>query len=292
MVPRWQQYYDNIVTAANEQLWNEETGLFNDNTTTTLNPQDGNSWAIISGVANCSRATSISNALHARWGKYGAPAPEAGTTVSPFISGFELQAHYLAGHPVYAEELMKLEYVDFMLDDPRMTNSTYIEGYDVSGALHYPAYSDDARISHAHGWSTGPLIALSNYAAGLHVINSKTWVVNPRPGNLKTIDAGFTTAIGAFSATWTAQSNGGSTYVFSTPEGTTGTLILQSPTCKASVKVTGNGKTLSRITQSYTGSSCGGFSYWGPRETPGASNGRVMFENLPGGKYTVQIKCQ
>ena len=66
---------------------------------------------------------------------------------------------------------------DFMLDNPRMTNSTFNEGYDVSGALHYPAYEDDARISHAHGWSTGPLLALTNYAAGLHVLNSSNWLV-------------------------------------------------------------------------------------------------------------------
>lgn len=140
LVSTWQTYYDNIVTAANDLLWDETSGLFYDNQTTHLHPQDGNCWAVISGVANSSRAATISDALAARWGPYGAPAPEAGTTVSPFISGFELQAHFLAGQPQYAIDLMKFMYADFMLDDPRMTNSTFNEGYDVSGALHYPAY--------------------------------------------------------------------------------------------------------------------------------------------------------
>ncbi|KAK0251480.1 hypothetical protein LTR91_016267 [Friedmanniomyces endolithicus] len=222
---RWQSYYDNIVSAANELLWDESAGLFTDNQTTTLHPQDGNSWAVISGVANSTRAATISSALHARWGPYGAPAPEAGTTISPFISGFELQAHYIAGQPQYANALMEYMWGDFMLDDPRMTNSTFNEGYDVSGALHYPAYADDARISHAHGWSTGPLLALTNYAAGLHVINSSTWLVQPQPGNLTNVEAGFTTAIGTFGATY-SSGNGSTAYSFQAPPGTTGTVIL------------------------------------------------------------------
>ena len=106
-----------------------------------------------------------------------------------------------------------------------MTNSTFNEGYDVSGALHYPAYADDARISHAHGWSTGPLLALTNYAAGLHVLNSSTWLVQPQPGNLTSVEAGFTTAIGTFSATY-SSGNGPTAYSFQTPAGTTGTVIL------------------------------------------------------------------
>ncbi|KAK3676338.1 hypothetical protein LTR78_003612 [Recurvomyces mirabilis] len=225
LIPTWQKYHDNIVSAANTLLWDDAAGLFKDNETTTLHPQDGNSWAVLSGVANASRAATISTNLHARWGPYGAPAPEAGTTVSPFISGFELQAHFLAGRPEYAIALMEYMWGDFMLDDPRMTNSTFNEGYDVSGALHYPAYEDDARISHAHGWSTGPLLALTNYAAGLHVINSTTWLVQPQPGNLTSIDAGFTTAIGTFGAKF-SSGNGSVQYSFQTPSGTSGTVKM------------------------------------------------------------------
>ncbi|KAK5108306.1 hypothetical protein LTR62_008621 [Meristemomyces frigidus] len=221
----WQSHYDGIVSAANQLLWDDAAGLFKDNETTTLHPQDGNAWAVLSGVASPSRAKTISNSLHARWGPYGAPAPEAGTTVSPFISGFELQAHFLAGQPEYAIALMQYMWGDFMLDDPRMTNSTFNEGYDVSGALHYPAYTDDARISHAHGWSTGPIIALTNYAAGLHVINSTTWLVQPQPGNLTSVEAGFTTAIGTFSAIY-SSGNGSVSYSFQTPPGTSGTVIM------------------------------------------------------------------
>ena len=47
-----------------------------------------------------------------------------------------------------------------MLDDPRMTNSTFVEGYSATGELHY-AYTNDPRISHAHGWATGPTSSLT-----------------------------------------------------------------------------------------------------------------------------------
>lgn len=226
LISTWQNYYDNIVRAANSMLWDESAGLFKDNQTTTLHPQDGNCWAVISGVANSTRAIIISNSLKARWGRYGAPAPEAyGNTVSPFISGFELQAHFIAGNPLYAIELMKFMWADFMLDDPRMTNSTFIEGYDTEGQLHYPAYSDDARISFAHGWATGPLLALTNWVAGLHVVNSSTWRIEPQPGNLSQVDAGFTTAIGTFASTY-SNVNGHVSYSFQTPPGTSGTVVL------------------------------------------------------------------
>jgi hypothetical protein len=109
---------------------------------------------------------------------------EAGATVSPFISGFELRAHYIAGHPKRAVKLMKLMWGDFMLDHPRMTKSTFIEGYSTNADLHYAPYKNDARISHAHGWATGPTSALTYYAAGLQILiaSGKTWTIAPSLG--------------------------------------------------------------------------------------------------------------
>lgn len=96
---------------------------------------------------NSSQATTISNNLQSRWGELGAPAPEVASTpatISPFAGSFELQAHLVAGEAVAALDLMRLEWGDFMLDDPRMTNSTFIEGYLADGTLHY-SYDNDPR---------------------------------------------------------------------------------------------------------------------------------------------------
>ena len=159
---RWAQLASGIQSAAMSLLWQPSVGLFRDNETTTLAPQDGNAWAVKSGlITSPSQVAQISSALQARWSPYGAPAPEAADTISPFISGFELETHFIANHTDAALALVRNMWADFMLDDPRMTNSTFIEGYSVTGALHYAPYENDAWLSHAHGWSTGPTSSLT-----------------------------------------------------------------------------------------------------------------------------------
>lgn len=170
----------------------------------------------------------ISNALHSRWGKYGAPAPEAGATISPFIGGFELQAHYMADQPETALALIRRQW-GFMLEDPRMTQSTFIEGYSTDGSLHYAPYTNDPRISHAHGWSTGPTSALTSYAAGIQLTGpaGSTWMIAPQPGNLTTVDAGLSTSRGGFSVAFQRNSAGAyKHFTFKTPTSTIGDVIL------------------------------------------------------------------
>lgn len=240
-IPSWMNYSTNIKNAANTVLWDDAAGLYRDNDTAEgalLYPQDGNSWAVFANLtANSSQADTITETLHSRWSVVGAPAPEAGDTVSPFISSYELEAHFVAGKPEYAIGLMEYMWGDFMLDDPRMTNSTFIEGYSTDGSIHYAPYSDDARISHAHGWSTGPTGVLSRYAAGLQVTGpaGKTWFMAPQPGNLTDIQAGYQTNLGNFSAHWTSDQNRSWNYDFSAPSGTTGTVKVVYPTVAGSV---------------------------------------------------------
>lgn len=159
---RWSQLASRLQSEAIPLLWQPSVGLFRDNETTTLAPQDGNAWAVKSGlITSPAQVAQISESLQARWGTYGAPAPEAADAISPFISGFELEAHFLANRTNAALALVRQMWADFMLDDPRMTNSTFIEGYSVTGELHYAPYRNDPRISHAHGWATGPTSSLT-----------------------------------------------------------------------------------------------------------------------------------
>ena len=159
---RWSGLAAGIQAAAVPLLWQPSVGLFRDNETTTLAPQDGNAWAVKSGlVTSPDQVAQISESLQARWGPYGAPAPEAADAVSPFISGFELDVHFVANRTAAALALIRSMWADFMLDDPRMTNSTFIEGYSTTGELHYAPYKNDPRISHAHGWATGPTSSLT-----------------------------------------------------------------------------------------------------------------------------------
>ena len=225
----WATAGESIKTAANNLLWNSASGSYHDNETTTLSPQDGNAWAIKSNLTqNSSQIASISSFLHSRWGPYGAPAPEAGETVSPFISSFEVESHFLAADPQTALDLIRTMWADFMLDDPRMTNSTFIEGYSTDGSLHYAPYSNDPRVSHAHGWATGPTSLLTFYAAGIHLESAmgKTWRIAPQPGDLSSIEAGFETGLGMFTAIVSANGGMVMSLGFETPEGTSGSVEL------------------------------------------------------------------
>lgn len=243
----WTGYASGIKSAANELLWDNPTSLYRDNETTTLHPQDGNAWAIVSNLTlSTSQSLAISDALKSRWGPYGAPAPEAGgfpETVSPFIGYFELMAHYMAGNASASHELMRTEW-GFMLDDPRMTNSTFIEGYSADGSLHYAPYTNDARVSHAHGWSAGPTSLLTFYTAGLRIESAggATWAIAPRLGGLSTVEAGYTAPLGAFSVSVEGDSISGAvtSLNFTTPLGTKGTVDLGSGVIGSLQDATGN----------------------------------------------------
>jgi hypothetical protein len=115
------------------------------------------------------------------------PAPEAGSplTISPSIGSFELEAHLLSSDSQSALQLIRRQR-RVLLDDHRMTNSTFIEGYSADGSLHCAPYTNDPRISHAHDWSTGPTSLPSLYVADIHFTpaSGKTWKIAAQPGDL------------------------------------------------------------------------------------------------------------
>lgn len=229
-VSHWRKFAEGIKTAANERLWDEKRGLYRDSLSSTLYPQDGNVWAIKANLTTSkSQVKRISKELHARWGPFGAPAPECwGSTVNPMATGFELEAHYIAGNPEYSVGLMEFMWGHYLLDDPRMTNSTYLERYSQDGSLTYAPVTNHARIDHVHPWSTGPNIALSKYAAGIRLTGpgGKDWQFWPQPGNLTDVQAGFETGRGDFSAHWRSSKTNGHrenwSFCFRAPPGTTG----------------------------------------------------------------------
>lgn len=238
LLSNWTTTAERIKTAANKLLWSPSQNLYTDNDTTTLCPQDGNAWAILSNLTSPSRATLISKALSDRWGPYGAPAPEANDpkfpekqTISPFIGSFELQSHFLSSQPSRVVELIRRQW-GFMLNDPRMTNSTFIEGYSSDGSLHYAPYTNDPRVSHAHGWATGPTSVMTMYLAGLRITSASVggaeWEIGPQlGGGVTRVDAGYQIARGQYAITVRGDEQGRITKLsFQTPTGTKGRVIL------------------------------------------------------------------
>ncbi|KAF7713086.1 Alpha-L-rhamnosidase [Penicillium ucsense] len=232
-IATWTSRAKALKLAAKILLWDEAIGMFRDNETATVHPQGGNAWAVKANLTfSASQRERISSALQARWGPYGAPAPEAGpSTISPFIGGFELQAHYLAGRDHAALELIRRQW-GFMLQDPRMTNSTFIEGYSTDGTLHYALYSNDARVSHSHAWSSGPTSALIFFTAGIQVSDGgASWMIAPQPGDLAMVDAGFSTSLGSFLVFFKRASDGSYTHFeIKAPKGSLGEVHIPSET--------------------------------------------------------------
>ncbi|KAK4163568.1 Six-hairpin glycosidase-like protein [Cladorrhinum sp. PSN259] len=212
------------------RLYCPANGLFSDNIgarscdgNEACLPQDGNSWALISGIdlgpsgvpwsdpKSHNRSDvplpdgpptprNVSDNLRSRWTKFGAPAVEFPNVISPFSSGFELLAHHSAGRLDTAVELMLLEW-GYLLDGPGFTNSTLAEGFRVDGDVQYPAYWSSARNSHAHGWSSGPTQLLVRGVLGIEIVGPAgvEWRVTPELTEwLGWARGGFATKKGAF----------------------------------------------------------------------------------------------
>ncbi|EKD20340.1 alpha-L-rhamnosidase [Drepanopeziza brunnea f. sp. 'multigermtubi' MB_m1] len=198
-----QRLYKGIST-----LYCQEDGLYGDNIgrrgcsgPEKVLPQDGNSWALISGaVVSGSTAYNVSENLRKRWVKAGAPAVEFPNVISPFASSFELLGHSAANNNDAAVELIEHMW-GFMLDGPGMTNSTLCEGYRIDGYIHYPAYWQLSRNSHAHGWATGPTTVLMQGILGIKLLSplGETWEIQPKLTKwLSYARGGFATKLGKF----------------------------------------------------------------------------------------------
>jgi hypothetical protein len=84
-----------IKAAANSLLWDAAKGMYKDNPTSALYPQDGNSLAVWYGLTDSTaKSRSIIAGLGTRWGAYGPTTPEWGGNISPFTGGMELNARF------------------------------------------------------------------------------------------------------------------------------------------------------------------------------------------------------
>ncbi|KAK7513514.1 putative alpha-L-rhamnosidase B [Phyllosticta citriasiana] len=218
-------------SAINKYLFDENKGLYRDNATlTSVYPQDANSLAILFGVAAPETISRISSGLTGNWRELGAETPELPGNISPFISSFEIQAHFLAGEAERALELIRRSW-GWYINNKNGTESTVIEGYLTNGSFGYRSYRgysyDSSYPSHAHGWSAGPTSVLTNYLLGLSITSpvGKTWKLAPSFGDVESAEGGFSTALGKFRASWSRKGSEVS-LEWEVPAGTQGTVVL------------------------------------------------------------------
>ncbi|KAF5002460.1 hypothetical protein FDECE_10619 [Fusarium decemcellulare] len=230
----WSKSADRLREAINAQLWDNDHGAFRDSPENDeLYPQDANSMAIAFGVvpAYSKQSIRVSDYLQSQWTSIGPSCPELPNNVSPFISSIEILSHFRAGYSDRAIKLIQDTW-GWYLNNENGTQSTVPEGYLIDGSWGYRGEqgyrNDPSYVSHAHGWSSGPTSALTEYAVGLRAVTpqGRAWQLRPASFNeLSQAQAGFTTHLGKFSASYKAQ--GRELVVsWSTPEKTKGVLIL------------------------------------------------------------------
>jgi glycogen debranching enzyme len=75
----------------NDAFWDDNAGMYKDNLTTTLHPQDANSYAVLYNLTNSQdQVERISEGLTQNWNDIGAVCPELPDIIAPFIGGFEV----------------------------------------------------------------------------------------------------------------------------------------------------------------------------------------------------------
>ncbi|KAH7099674.1 Six-hairpin glycosidase [Auriculariales sp. MPI-PUGE-AT-0066] len=235
--------------AYNRILWDDGAGLYRDNAASSMYPQDGNALAILYNLTTShEQALRVSEGLTKNWNDIGPVTPEVADTISPFISSFELQAHFMLGQDERALDLTRRLW-GFLLYDPSMTGSTLIEGISANGSLAYRANfgyeNDPSFVSHSHGWSTGPTSALTFYVLGLRITSpqGKTWEFDPHTSGLPSAEGGFETALGWFGVEWSISDDGVFTAEVVAPTGTDGVINLDHVSAAAQSKtVKVNGK--------------------------------------------------
>ncbi|MDC0710555.1 alpha-L-rhamnosidase [Stigmatella sp. ncwal1] len=274
----WRNRAAALKSAANAQLWNPAIGLYRDNPTSTLYPQDGNSLAVWYKLTDSTQKdASIVRALTARWNHIGALTPEKndGGKIGTFPGSMELQAHLTAGDDVNALILMRREW-GHMLNSPIGTASTFWEGMDYHGSLD-PAYGGSF-VSAAHGWATGPTFALTFSVLGLMPLAPDgRYHFIPHPGDLTHVEGSITLPQGLVSGSWDASAPSGTFSArLTSPAGTSGTVGI--PTYgSSSVSVSVNGTT----------AWSGGAFKGAPGISGGSADGRYIYlTGVAPGSYT------
>ncbi|MEV6535719.1 alpha-L-rhamnosidase [Streptomyces sp. NPDC051639] len=209
-----------IKTAANSLLWDSSKGMYKDNPTSGLYPQDGNSLAVWYGLTDSTaKSRSIITGLGARWGAYGPTTPEWGGNVSPFAGGMELNARFTANDDYGALAQIRRTW-GHMLNSDIGTKSTFWEGIKADGGLAYGG----SFMSLAHGWSTAPTSTLTFDVLGT-APESATGAYRfvPHAGDLTSAQGRITMPQGAVDASWSrAPAAGTYTAHLTSPAGTTG----------------------------------------------------------------------
>jgi alpha-L-rhamnosidase-like protein len=189
-------------------FWDPAVGAFKDTPDApVVHPQDGNAFAVLSGVASSERGKQALDYLaHANSRSYGNTIADtnlwaddklwgslATERVYPFMSYFEVLARFKTGLDNSALDLIRREWGYMLHVGPGTTWETI--GPYGSGPVNH---------SWAHGWSSGAAPALTEYVLGVRPTSPgfRTFVVDPKAGSVIWAAGSVPTPRGPIRVSW------------------------------------------------------------------------------------------
>ncbi|KAI3400644.1 hypothetical protein diail_2356 [Diaporthe ilicicola] len=240
---RWRQRAEAVGPALMRENWDGSVGAFfdggacpGDNSTDPakcpVHAQDGNSLAILAGVAGWEAGHSITSYLSRALARpYGnafydssalSPADNFDQRVYAFISYFEMAARFERGDASSAFEEMGRLYGWMASHDPF---STFWEGIGPGGSPYEEGFT-----SMAHGWSTGVVPLLTNYALGLRPLEPgfKSFLFGPASSweGMDWARGAVPTPWGPLWAQWTRKVSSPLNMIVDAPAGTKGSVVV------------------------------------------------------------------
>ncbi len=162
-VSYWRELAEKVKIAINERLWSEKEQAYIDTFDPTYIPQDGNTLAVIFGVADDKRAKAALNTLKDRnWTPYGSSIfsndcdhVRHAHQVNPMYCALEAEAHFRAGKPADAVDLIHRFWGTLMNKGAK----TFWE--------YMPADAEGRWSGTVHAWAGGCTYLLSAFELGV-----------------------------------------------------------------------------------------------------------------------------
>jgi alpha-L-rhamnosidase len=234
-----------LKAAINQHMFDPAAGYYNISYTSASTSQagpvaqDANVLPLLLGIVPPDRVADVVNALQTRldtpYGALDVSSPSPGhyrQLIGPFMGSYELWALLANGYTSDALSLMSSEWGPMTTGDP---GDTFWEYKQPDGQL------ADGYVSLAHGWSTGPTSALSQYILGVAPVGAgfSSWLVAPQPGPLSWAEGKVPTPYGPVTVKW-GQRSGTFTMDVQAPASTTGTITVPGAGRAADITVNGH----------------------------------------------------
>ena len=261
----WTARAASVSSAVNDHLYDDAAGAYYNTLPSTdpnTHPQDGNALAILSGIANNTRAASIAVYLDSRTKlPYGNAftdttvlADDGPQRVYAFLSSFDIAARFESGNGGSAIDQIRRLYGWMYEHDPGIT---MWEGIGEGGKPY-----EDGFTSMAHGWSTGVVGVLTGYVLGAKItdVGGQSWSIKPvETGNVTWAQGVLPTAFGGLSVSWTVEEDGRFELLIDAPTGTSGNVSVPTASENVTVSIDGLAAWTQGTSTAYMATFAGGY---------------------------------